>query len=358
MILSGATARSLDWTAESLPAYDQLFQQTNGWIGADGDFAVSLTNGLTLWLFSDTFVGAVRDGHRIPITMVHNTAAWQLGSKADDSHVEFFVRKSADGKPASLITPEDGTGWFWLFDAAMTHGKLFLFLAQIQNVDEKAVFGFQQIGTWIGVVSNPLAPPTQWKITQKKIPFARPGTNDSRYFGSAVLKTNGYVYIFGTREPRGADKRMILGRAPEPDLDDFAAWQFRTRDGWSTNADDAADLCGNVASDYSVSWLPGLKQYVLICTENGLSKKILARTANDPWGPWSPAMTVYRCPEPEWSRTIFCYAAKAHPMLSSAPDELIVTYAANSFDFAELLEDARIYWPRFVRIKIRPAAAR
>jgi hypothetical protein len=100
-----------------------------------------------------------------------------------------------------------------------------------------------------------------------------------------------------------------------------------------------------------VSWLPALRRFVLICTEDGLSDKIIARTAVDPWGPWSAATVVYRCPEAGWSKGIFCYAAKAHPMLTPAGDELLVTYAANTYEISQVIADARLYWPRFVRVK-------
>jgi hypothetical protein len=98
--------------------------------------------------------------------------------------------------------------------------------------------------------------------------------------------------------------------------------------------------------------LSALKQFVLICTENGMSRNIIARTASEPWGPWSEGKIVYRCPEPSWSKNVFTYAAKAHPMLTTNANELLLTYAANSFDFVETLNDARLYWPRFVRVKI------
>jgi len=78
----------------------------------------------------------------------------------------------------------------------------------------------------------------------------------------------------------------------------------------------------------------------------------MARTAPEPWGPWSSPTVIYRCPEAKWDKQIFCYAAKAHPMLSSATHELVITYAANSFDLAQVLTDARLYWPRFVRVKL------
>jgi len=340
-----------DWRGASAPEFDKLFQSTNGWIGADGDFTVALTNGLTLWLFSDTFVGDVIDGHRTNARMVNNSAAWQYGNDSADARLKFYYRRSADGKPAALIEPADGKGWFWLFDGVMKQGKLFLFLAQIEHTDEKSVFGFRQSGVWLGEISNPLAPPGQWHVAQKKIPFAQFGTNENRIFGSAVLVTNGFVYIYGAREISGAGKTMILARAPEMSLGDFATWQFRDRDSWTTNVADTANLCNGMANEYSVSWMPALQRYVLVCTENGLSDKIIVRTATEPWGPWSEASVVYHTPEMTWDKNIFCYAAKAHPMLASAADELIVTYAANSFEFTQVMNDARLYWPRFVRIK-------
>lgn len=356
--LMGSTqSRGAEWSGESLPTYDQLFQRTNGWIGADGNFAVTLTNGLTLWLFSDTFVGDIRAGHRERATMIHNSAAWQHGLDPASAHVEFFYGNSADGKPAPLISPADGRGYFWLFDSVMASGKLFLFLTQIEPTGNQGAFGFRQIGTWLGEVSNPLSPPPQWQISQKQIPFERHGTNENSSFGSATLMADGFAYVFGTHEIRGAGKKMILARAPAADLGRFAAWQFRAHDHWTTNAADMADLCSGMASEYSVSWLPAAQQYALICTANGLSEKIMLRTAPQPWGPWSAATVVYRCPEMMGDRKVFCYSAKAHSMLATAPDELIVTYAANSFSFSQLMTNTQLYWPRFVRVKLKSARA-
>ena len=44
----------------------------------------------------------------------------------------------------------------------------------------------------------------------------------------------------------------------------------------------------------------------------------------------------------------FVYAGKAHPELIGA--DLVATYAANSFDFSELVADPSLYYPRFVRV--------
>ena len=347
------TAHAAGWSSSPLPQYDHLFQRTNDWTGADGDFAVTLTNGLTLWLFSDTFVGDMQDGRRTGTTMVHNSAAWQRGLDPALATVEFFHGQTADGKPASLIAPADGRGWFWLFDGVMAHGKLYLFLQQIESTDDHSAFGFRQTGVTLGEVANPLAPPPQWNVHQQPLPFAQFGSGETRDFGSAVLATNGYVYVYGNREHKGGGKQMILARVPDSGLMDFPAWQFRSRDGWTNNVSGLDDLCPGLASEYSVSWLPALQRYVLICTKGGMSDQIIARTAPEPWGPWSAPRVVFRCPEMTWNPRNFCYAAKAHPMLALQPDELIVTYAANSYELSGVINDARLYWPRFVRVRVK-----
>jgi hypothetical protein len=350
-VLSANALHAAGWTARAWPEYDRLFQPTNGWIGADGDYTVKLPNGRTLWLFSDTLVGEVQHNRRERATMIHNSAALQQGSAPAGAEVSFFYRRTPDGKPAALISPADGRGWFWLFDGAMADGKLFLFLVQIESKNSQAVFGFHQCGNWLAVVTNPLAPPTDWQVAQRKIPFAEFGREASLSFGAATLVTNGYVYIYGTRDRKKLPRTMVLARAPQSAPDDFASWEFRTRTGWSTNAAAAADLCAGLASEFSVSWLPARRRFVLVYTANGLSEKILVRTAPQPWGDWSGPETVFHCPETGWDRNNFCYAAKAHPLLAREPDELIVTYAANAYEFSRLFHDTRLYWPRFVRLK-------
>ena len=106
-----------------------------------------------------------------------------------------------------------------------------------------------------------------------------------------------------------------------------------------------------VGSEFSVSWLSGRKQYAAVYAE-GIWGRIVVRLAPALTGPWGTPVEVYRCPEMGWPAKAFCYAGKAHPELTSAPDELLITYAANSWEFANLFKDARLYWPRFVRVNL------
>jgi hypothetical protein len=91
------------------------------------------------------------------------------------------------------------------------------------------------------------------------------------------------------------------------------------------------------------SWIGDLKN-------NTHSGSAMIRTAFSPEGPWSEQTEIYRAPETGWSKNYFCYAGRAHIDLSGS-DDLLVSYICNSFHFAEMVSDTRIYRPKFIRIK-------
>ena len=64
-------------------------------------------------------------------------------------------------------------------------------------------------------------------------------------------------------------------------------------DGWKPEAKDLKPLADDLAVEYSVTHLPGLKRYAAVYTELGLSDRIVARFAESPEGPWSEAVLLY-----------------------------------------------------------------
>ena len=238
----------------------------------------------------------------------------------------------------------------------MTAKGLFLFLIQIERTDEVSVFGFKIIGSWLGHVVNPEDPPPTWHLDIQKIPWATFSATQNTFFGSALLNLSGFIYIYGITEDIGDDvhrKYMILARVPEAGLVDFSQWRFFANGRWASDYSEATRLCDNMANEYSVSYQPALKKYVVVYSENGISEKIVARMASKPSGPWSEPLLLYRCPEASWHEDIFCYAAKAHGDISLTDDELIITYVANSVDFQKVAQDVRLYRPRFLRIRFK-----
>ena len=340
--------------AEPMPEMDALFRPTDGWIGADGAHSVDLTNQRTLWLYSDTWVGKVRNGKRTDATMVNNTLAIQEG-RGPKAHVEFIIRRDAQGKPTAFIAPADGNGFNWLQAGAMVDNKVILLLSQIEKTKAGGAFGFKQVGQWLGIVTNPLDAPLTWKIEQHKLANVLFASKRTLTWGAALLVDGDYFYVYGTDEDArtfgGPDRHVILARVPLHEAADVKAWRYFGKDGWKTDFHEAARIANEMASEGSVTYIPALKHYVLVYTQIGFSDKIRARTAPNPWGPWSEPVTVFQCPDVSWDKRIFCYAAKAHGEQTTA-NELIVTYADNSFDFWHVAADARLYWPRFVRVPI------
>jgi hypothetical protein len=341
---------------KAAPEWDALFQRDSGWVGADGAYSIPLTNDTTLWLFSDSLVGKIKDGKRIETSMINNSIALQRGT----NQPQFFYGTNSEGKPASFITPQEGPkgDYFWLAHGARTARGLYFFLHRIVTTRSGTPFGFKQVDGWLACVANPQDSPPQWRITQTKVPFTRIAPKDSLIFGGAVLPEGEYVYVFGgdsrpEAKKAGVPNGLVMARAPIGELGDFATWQFWGNGVWQGECEKVTPVFPNVGSEFSVSWLPARKAYAAVYSE-GIGGKILIRLAPALVGPWGNAREVYRCPEMEWSSKAFCYAAKAHPELASGPDELLITYAANSWDFWNLFKDARLYWPRFVRVELSP----
>ena len=339
---------------KAAPEWDALFQRDSGWIGADGVYSIPLGGGTTLWLFSDTLVGKVKEGKRVDTRMINNSVALQRGT----NQPEFFYGTAADGKPASFITPQHGSrrDYFWLAHGARTARGLYFFAHRVVTVKPGDPFGFKQVDTWLACVANPDDPPPQWRITQTKVPFTNISAKGALIFGNAVLVDGGFVYIFGgdsrtDAKQAGMPNGMVEARAPVTGLGDFAQWRFLANGAWQNDVRKVTPVFPNVGSELSVSWLAARKKSAAVYSE-GIGGRIVIRLAPAPAGPWGDPALVYRCPEMNWTPKAFCYAAKAHPELTSAPDELLISYAANAWDFWDLFKDARLYWPRFLRVKL------
>jgi hypothetical protein len=339
-------------SAARAPDLDALFYRTDGWIGADGAYSVSLSVNRTLWLFSDTWVGKIRDGRRTDATIVNNSVGLQ---EAPSGRLSYSTARDQAGKAAALIVPGDGQGWFWLQAGVAYRGRLSLFLNQVEKTGDKSVFGFRSIGLWLGTVANPDQAPESWRVEQAKMPNTVFSEDRMLAWGAAALRLGDNLYVYGTDEQRGKGllkRKMVLARVPAASVGDFAAWRYFRGGEWDKDFHDATHLADGLASEYSVT--PFGKQYLAVYTELGLSPRIMGRLADHPWGAWSAPTVLYDCPEIARDKKLFCYAAKAHPTLSLGND-LVISYVVNSFDFWQVARDASLYWPRFVRVSFLPS---
>jgi hypothetical protein len=357
LILSVACIPRPNISVEVLPEYEALFQNEKGWTGADGAYSIMLSNETILWLFGDTWIGQIKGGRHINASIVNNSIALQHGRRAVNASVEFYYGRTQNDKPAAFFRPRQDQSWFWIYHGVRTSEGLFLFLMQMERTDEEAAFGFKMIGSWLGSIANPEDPPPAWHVRMQKIPWATFKASGNMFFGSTLLHVSDYLYVYGITEDIGKGvhrKYMIVARVPETGLDDFDQWRFFGNGRWTADPNQASRLCENMANEYSVSYQPELRKFIAVYSENGISRNIVARLAPHPYGPWSAPMPLYQCPEVLWDKDFFCYAAKAHPDISLHAHELIITYVANSTDFQKVAADARLYRPRFLRVRFLP----
>jgi hypothetical protein len=334
--------------------YNRLFTREEGWTGADIATSLPLQDRRILWLFGDSWIGKVRNGRHTDSAMVHNTVAIQQGLDPAAARLEFFYHEK-DGKPDAFIQPFDEPGELWLSHGGIqTDRALYLFMSRIVNrPGDTSVWGFQAVGIVMARITNSSEAVNRWHVEQIKVPWAEFHPPESeKVFGMPLLREGHTVYLYGLELDRASyDRYLLAGRANVNSLEDFSTWEFYTDGTWQHDFRKASRLCNHMGAELSVSYLPRFRRYVLVYTENGLSDRILLRFAASPVGPWSTAQTIYRTPEMTWDSSYFCYAAKAHPELSRQDDELIVSYVCNANDFWKMAADARIYRPKFLRLK-------
>ena len=341
------------FSSAAAPDWDQRFQRTNGWIGADGNYSIQVAPERILWFFSDTLVGRIENGRRVDTKMINNSVGVQT-TMPDGPSIEFFHGTNTKGEPAAIFIPDVPLNWYWLLGGVCIEGRVHLFLWEFTKSTDPGVFGFRNVGVTHAEIENPQDSPTEWKVTRRTLPFTEVSTVQQVLFGSAVMQHGEFVYIYGVQETpqvKFSPRHMLVARVPVAQLGDHSRWEFRTASGWSKDFHEATSQSSGISSECSVSYLPTLQQFVTISHGDLLSPKITARFAEHPWGPWSPAQDVWTCPEPAAKKGYFAYSGKAHPELSVG-DEMILTYAVNSFQFADLFSDPSLYWPRFVRVKL------
>lgn len=336
--------------------------------GADACYSVPLGPDRTLWLFGDSWIVDPNVEGREGGRLIRNTLAIQRIGQPVPAQPEFYWRtdpkSEAPGHAFDSIPATAPPGWIWPLSGLRLGGTLALFTSELIHSDEG--LGFESSKNLLTIVPNPDEPMSAWRFEHHEIPFFTHSRRGDRAFGCASLISNldgdEFVYVYGIREDwlRGPGGRgFIVARASREAVAraDFDSWTFFTGSAWEPSVEKAKELFAGAATEMSVSYVPAIERFVAIYTPSGLSPEIHARFAFRPEGPWSDSVLIYTAPDAGWSKRYFCYAAKAHPELTSDPFELILTYAANSMELGDHFKDARLYWPRFVRVRLEPRPA-
>jgi hypothetical protein len=354
-----ARAARLSVSGVAWPEADRLFHQDPRWMGADGASSIDLGGTRSLWLFGDTFVATTPANLRSQAALPRNTIAVQDGRDPVTATMRFFWGSDTAGKPTSFFASDSADTWAWPGGGIrLAEGPLVIFLSLERGTPGQGL-GFASAGWRVAVVDAPDDDPSTWKPRLLAPP---PSSFASAVVGSAVVRDGDYVVALA---PDSETHAGYLARFRPADLlAGIVAPQWFVggaagAGGWVTESDlpgppttvipDAGSEAGLRHDDVLASWIH--------VASRGFGKTTVAvRTAVSLTGPWTGPEDAFTPPESLRPKP-FVYAAKLHAeLVPPEPSEQVVTYASNSFTFADLLTAegmASLYWPRFVRLTVR-----
>ncbi len=322
------------------PEADELFHADPRWIGGDGAMTIDLGDERTLWVFGDSFIANTQERVRASSTMVRNSVAIQTGRDPSSAFMSFFWKGTVD-EPRSFFA-EEGETWFWPRDGVRLGDNVLLFQGRLRQTGE-GMWGFSEEGAAAFLASHADDAPSNWVLT----PVTMPAKDHGISLGDAVLESDdGWLYVYGRRDELHAMflARFDHARAAEGDLSSPEWWCGTA--GFSANGTPEALLLAG-APEFSVQYDARTGGYVELHSEGFGSTSLAIRTAPRPEGPWSSARAIVQPPESD-EEDAFVYAGKAHAHLEGA--DLVATYVPSSFSERPFEDEARLYYPHFMRI--------
>ena len=349
-----------NWSFTGLPdprleaafAVDHAYSEPS-WVGADSATSLRLNSTHHLWLWADTYWGSVAGGRRENSAWVHNTLA--ITPTAAIPVPTFFARTegASVASPLPFFSPPSANEFYWMVAGTVLpeSGALVAFAQRQADVAT-----LTQIGTDVVLIRNfSDADPQRWQYATSHVA----ASDQVHSWNNGVLagEGDGFVYMIGMRENglKGTNQTQHLARIREDDLltfhwDGMQFWGGELA-GWVVRAWDAAKLYDGPFTEGTLARHP-LGFYYVVCLQAGDSNIIIHSAANLT-GPWGGAI-AYRLPPDLAQYHQFAYAAKAHPELAQAEDELVISYNVNCVGegFTCLDGNLSIYVPRFVRLKV------
>jgi len=344
----------IDTEVQRETALDQAFHLEPRWLGGDGAYTIDLGDERTLWLFGDSFIATSANLTRTESTMVRNSVAVMTGADLRTAALSFAWR---DGSPPTSFFPEEADHWFWPSDGTrIANGPLLVFLAEIRATPGEGL-GFAGAGFRALRIPDPSGEPLTWTLepTTVRAPMFAPTSNvacstvDGNYL-VAVVTDDAAHDGFLARWPLSA---IEFGE----DLSEAEWWTgtIWLRESALTKLpkvviEDGATEC-SLHYDAYAGWM--------FTWSRGFGRTTIAmRLAWDITGPYSDAFDVFTPPESKVDNA-FVYAAKAHPTLMGPDGGFLITYADNSFTFADLFDPikaAALYWPHVAELLLSQIA--
>ena len=262
--------------------------------------------GRSVWAYGDTVLNDVDENG---INWHGNSFSITDDADASDGVGPFAEPGDSIGQPLEFIPPTDdelafnlahwgskecevepcGARWaVWPSEPFWDEARQQALVTYALIYAEPGDFNFEGVGGSIAVWTDPKGRPER--------PVLDPGAEhpdllwdaDAPSWGATSRVEGDLFYTFGC-DQHGLDRKCLLARVPVDEIHDLGAWEYRARNDWSPDLDDAVPLFAG-ASIMSLSWNDWLEAYLLVYADGG---KVKARTAPELWGEWSQENVLY-----------------------------------------------------------------
>jgi len=111
------------------------FSYTQGWLGADDAYSVSVAKNTSVWLFGDTFAGN-KDTKLLSkaTTMVRNSVGVSICKSGAQCTMQYYWQKPYSAKPRSFFDTGTDALWYWPLDGYFDGKSLY-----VQKAPENAI---------------------------------------------------------------------------------------------------------------------------------------------------------------------------------------------------------------------------
>lgn len=337
--------------AVAFSAGDRLFRGDTRWLGGDAAYSVGIDARRRLWLFGDSFIGLDETRSRSRSKMVRNSVGLQIGQDVRTATMRFSWSGSRT-QPKAFFAGR-GDRWYWPGPAAnLGRSKLLLSLVEMEKSGSGSL-GFRAVASTARLVTPTAASdPHDWSTVTVSLPENAWGV----LLGTGSLLVEGeYLYSYAVIEPGDHDvylARWKLAAARRGQLSDPAWWdgeRYRPQAALVAAGDRPGAVARDAQTELSVHRDASAGGYLMVHTLGFGSTSIGVRRAPHPQGPWSEPQQIYRPPQSDRAH-VLVYAAKAHAGLTDPTGAVLLTYATNHEDFAQLVADSSLYYPSFVSL--------
>lgn len=341
----------------------QFTDNKHGMVGQDGAYSIVTEKGL-LFYFGDTIIGkrihgeslwypgGEAVGHRDMSglggteKMLNNTGLIITDKDASKGIINLNYVLDGAGEIKQLIPllEDEDPDWIrvWCLHGVEIDNKLYLFFIKVITKDE-GIFpvNFDIIGSGIAVGDT-----DTWE-------FKRIYNNGSDilwkaeqpHFAAAVVKEDSYLYLYGVVQDKEGIQNCYLARVEKNKIEELCEYKYYTGSGkWTNDINEAEVLFSGMPNELSVSYNNYLNKYLAVHSLD-LTGKIVGRTSDTAWGPWSEPVELYQVKierKKELPYPTLIYAGKEHPFLSKENGKIIY---ATYIEFEE-------YYPHLIEITL------